>query len=83
MEERNALRCPLCGAEMTGGDVVCKIGAGPTLYPRVEGESEGKHFWKMFFGSRDAISAPELESGWYCPACDRVLVLWKPKGTKA
>ena len=39
MEERKALRCPLCGAEMTGGDVVCKTGAGPTLYPRVEGES--------------------------------------------
>ena len=36
MEERKALRCPLCGAEMTGGDVVCKTGAGPTLYPRVE-----------------------------------------------
>ena len=43
----------------------------------MEGEYEGKHFRKMFFGSRDAISAPELESGWYCPACDRVLVLWK------
>ena len=29
------------------------------------------------------ISAPELEGGWYCPACDRVLVLWKRKGTRA
>ena len=36
MEERTTLRCPLCGAEMTGGDVVCKTGAGPTLDPRVE-----------------------------------------------
>ena len=83
MEERKALRCPLCGAAMTEGDVVCKIGAGPTLYPRVPVESEGKHLRKMFFGSRDAISAPELEGGWYCPACDRVLVLWKRKGTRA
>ena len=24
MEERKPLRCPLCGAEMTQGDVVCK-----------------------------------------------------------
>ena len=63
MEERKALRCPLCGAAMTEGDVVCKIGAGPTLYPRVPGESEGKHLRKMFFGSRDAISAPETGGG--------------------
>lgn len=38
--EGNSMRCPICAQEMIEGDIVCKAGAGPTLYPRKAEESE-------------------------------------------
>lgn len=70
------MKCPICTAEMIAGDIVCKTGAGPTLYPRKAGEEELKHFGKMFFGSKESIKAHDLDEGWYCPNCKKVMVLW-------
>lgn len=38
--EGNSMKYPICAQEMTEGDIVCKAGAGPTLYPRKAEESE-------------------------------------------
>ena len=70
------MKCPICNNEMIAGDVVCKTGAGPTLYPRKAEESELKQFGKMFFGSKDSIKAHDLDEGWYCPNCEKVVVIW-------
>lgn len=70
------LNCPICNREMIAGDIVCKAGAGPTLYPRKADESEVKHFRKMFFGSKDSIKTHDLDGGWYCPHCKKVTVIW-------
>lgn len=60
------MKCPICAQEMIAGDIVCKVGAGPALYPRKAGKSEVKHFGQMFFGSKGAIKAHDLDEGWYC-----------------
>lgn len=70
------MKCPICTQEMIAGDIVCKTAAGPTLYPRKAEESELKHFGKMFFGSKEAIKAYDLDEGWYCPNCKKVMVIW-------
>ena len=67
---------PICNGEMITGDIVCKTGAGPTFYPRKAGETELKHICRMFFGSRESIKAHDLDEGWYCPNCKKVMVLW-------
>lgn len=74
------MKCPICDAKMIQGDVVCKTGAGPTLYPKNTEDSELKHFAKMFFGSKDSIKAHELDEGWYCPNCKKVIVIWSQTG---
>ena len=71
---------PICGADMITGDVVCKPAAGPTLYPRDPADSEARHFRKLLFGSKDSFTATELESGWYCPQCEKILIVWAKKG---
>lgn len=70
------MQCPICNGEMITGDIVCKTGAGPTFYPRRVGETELKHISRMFFGSRESIKAHDLDEGWYCPNCKKVMVLW-------
>ena len=75
-ERGNIMQCPICNGEMITGDIVCKTGAGPTFYPRKAGETELKHICRMFFGSRESIKAHDLDGGWYCPNCKKVMVLW-------
>ena len=75
------MKCPICNTEMLSGDVVCKIGAAPTLYLKNSEDSELKHFTKMFFGSKDSIKTHELDEGWYCSNCKKVIVIWSQKNS--
>ena len=70
------MKCPICSSDMINGDIVCRAYAAPTLYPKNADDSEWKHLKKVFFGSKDSIKTNHLDDGWYCPSCQKVLVLW-------
>ena len=73
------MKCPFCGNEMITGDVLCKIGSAPTLYPKEPGSSELKHFFKMFFGSKSSIKTSDLDQCWYCSRCKKILAVWNER----
>lgn len=73
------MKCPICGSDMISGDVICKVGAGPTLYPKNPEAPEWKHVMKLMFGSKDSIRSDGLDEGWYCKNCEKILVIWNEK----
>lgn len=73
------MRCPVCDTDMITGEIVCKAGAGPTLYPRKPGDSDVQYFAELFFGGRDPIRPAALDEGWYCPKCEKIIVIWSAK----
>lgn len=73
------MKCPFCGNEMITGDVICKIGSAPTLYPKEPGSSELKHFFKMFFGSKSSIKTSDLDQCWYCGRCKKIFAVWNER----